>query len=62
MTLDPSVFLPSAVDEETAAYNAELEAFLAQFPSPHTLPPEVVRAARPGTRSPDHLPAQPGRL
>ena len=46
MTLDPSVFLPSAVDEETAAYNAELEAFLAKFPSPHTLPPDVVRAAR----------------
>ena len=46
MTLDPSVFLPSAVDEETAAYNAEHEAFLAKFPSPHTLPPDVVRAAR----------------
>jgi acetyl esterase/lipase len=46
MTLDPSVFLPSAVDAETAAYNAELEAFLATMPSPHTLPPAVVRAAR----------------
>jgi acetyl esterase len=46
MTLDPSVFLPSAVDAETAAYNAELEAFLATVPSPHTLPPAVVRAAR----------------
>ena len=46
MTVDPSMFLPNAVDAETAAYNAELEAFLATVPSPHTLPPAVVRAAR----------------
>jgi acetyl esterase len=37
---------PRAVSDETAAFNARLEAQLAELPRPWTFPPEVVRAAR----------------
>lgn len=47
MTSDLSgLFDPRAVSEETAAFNARLEAELAEMPRPWTLPPDVVRAAR----------------
>lgn len=47
MSVDLSeLFDPRAVSEETAAFNAELEALLAPLPRPWTFPPEVVRAAR----------------
>lgn len=47
MTVDLSaLFDPRAVDEETAAFNARLEAQLAELPRPWTFPPQVVRAAR----------------
>ena len=41
-----SVFDPRAVTAETAAFNAKLEAELAEAPRMNTFPPEVVRAAR----------------
>jgi acetyl esterase len=44
--LTPDLFAPEAVDAETAAFNARLEATLATVPSPHTLPIAVTRAAR----------------
>ncbi len=47
MTADLSgLFDPRAVSDETAAFNARLEAQLAELPRPYTFPPEVVRAAR----------------
>lgn len=47
MTVDLSaLFDPAAVSEETAAFNARLEAELADMPKPWHFPPEVVRAAR----------------
>lgn len=47
MTVDLSaLFDPAAVSEETAAFNAKLEAELATMPKPWHFPPEVVRAAR----------------
>ncbi|MEO1687132.1 MAG: alpha/beta hydrolase fold domain-containing protein [Pseudomonadota bacterium] len=46
LTIDPAPFRPDAVSEETAAFNAELEAKLADLPPTHTVPPEVNRKAR----------------
>ena len=46
MTFDRSVFSPGAIDDETAAFVAQLEQMMAGMPSPHTLPVETVRAAR----------------
>ena len=47
MSIDLSqVFAPRAVSDETAAFNARLEAQLAEMPRPWTFPPDVVRAAR----------------
>lgn len=44
--LDPALFRPEAIDPETAAFNAELEARQAQLPKIETLDPAVSRAAR----------------
>jgi acetyl esterase/lipase len=41
-----ALFDPQAVSAETAAFNARLEAQLAELPRPWTFPPELVRAAR----------------
>lgn len=41
-----NLFDPSAISAETEAFNAALEATLAEGPAPFTFPPEVVRAAR----------------
>lgn len=41
-----SLFEPAAVSKETAAFNARLEAELAELPRMNTFPPDVVRAAR----------------
>jgi acetyl esterase/lipase len=47
MSVDLSqIFDPRAVSDETAAFNARLEAQLAELPRPWTLPPDVVRRAR----------------
>jgi acetyl esterase/lipase len=43
---DPAVFLPSAVAEETRAFNAHVRDLLSQAPPTHTLEPAVIRAAR----------------
>jgi len=44
--LDPHQFIPAAIDTETAAFNAQLEALLATIPMVHTQPPAFTRAAR----------------
>lgn len=44
--IDPALFDPAAIDEETRAFNAQLEALLATIPAVNTVPPEVTRAAR----------------
>lgn len=47
MSIDLSTILdPRAVSDETAAFNARLEAQLADLPRPWTFPPQVVRQAR----------------
>ena len=47
MSIDLSqLFDPRAVSDETAAFNARLEAQLAELPRPWTFPPDMVRAAR----------------
>ncbi|MGG7568409.1 alpha/beta hydrolase [Rhodovulum sp. DZ06] len=46
LTLDPALFRPEAISEETAAFNAKFEATLAELPATHEIPPEVTRAAR----------------
>lgn len=47
MSIDLSrLFESSVVSDETAAFNARLEAQLAELPRPWTFPPEQVRAAR----------------
>lgn len=46
MTDLKALFDPGAVDPETAAFTADLEAQLADAPRMYTFPPEVVRAAR----------------
>ena len=44
--LDPSLFLPETAAEETLAFNREIERQSAELPPVHTVPPDVVRAAR----------------
>ncbi|QDL93366.1 alpha/beta hydrolase [Paroceanicella profunda] len=44
--LDPALFDAAAVSEETARFNAELEATLADLPATHEVPVEVTRKAR----------------
>lgn len=47
MAIDLSkLFDPGAISEETAAFNARLEAELAEAPKMYNFPPEVVRASR----------------
>lgn len=47
MTIDIARFLdPSAISAETAAFNAKLEATLAELPAMHTFPAPVVRQAK----------------
>src|SRR5690242_8121210 len=50
--LDPGLFRPEAVDAETAAFNAELEARLATIPAVYALPVEVTRRAREAGKGP----------
>lgn len=52
MYLDPDVFDPAAVDEETARVNAEVEARLAEVPAVHQVPVAESRAAREEGRGP----------
>jgi acetyl esterase/lipase len=44
--IDPRLFAPEAVSAETAAFNAELEAQLAELPPTHEVPVELTRKAR----------------
>ena len=44
--LDPRLFRPEAIEPETAAFNAELEATFATMPPTHTLQPQQIRDAR----------------
>lgn len=44
--LDPSLFRPEAIDPETAAANAQLEALFATLPPTYTQEPQKIRAAR----------------
>ncbi|WP_157982082.1 alpha/beta hydrolase [Oceanicella sp. SM1341] len=44
--LDPALFDAAAVSEETARFNAGLEAMLADLPATHEVPVEVTRKAR----------------
>jgi acetyl esterase/lipase len=46
MTIDPKLFLPDAVDPETAAFNTELERMLSAMPPFITFPPSVIREMR----------------
>lgn len=46
MELDPQLFRPEAVDDETRATNAKLEELLAQAPPLTDFEPAVIRAAR----------------
>ena len=47
MTIDlTTIFDPGDVSEETAAFNAKLEAELAEMPRPNAFPADVVRQAR----------------
>lgn len=46
MTLDARLFSSGAIDDDTAAFNADLERTLAALPPVHTLSPQVVREAR----------------
>lgn len=46
LNLDPSLFSDTAISDETRAFNAKLEAMLADLPASHEVPPEVTRAAR----------------
>jgi acetyl esterase len=44
--LDPGLFRPDAIDPETAAFNAQLEAMLATVPPAYTQEPQKIREAR----------------
>ncbi len=46
MNADLALFLPSAIDPETAAFNEQLEKLLSTVPPTHTIPPAITRAAR----------------
>ena len=43
---DPRLFTPEAIDAETAEFNAQLEALLAEAPATNTVPVEDTRRAR----------------
>ncbi len=45
-SIDPSVFDPAAIDDETKAFNEQLEKALATVPPTHQVPPQVTRDAR----------------
>lgn len=49
--LDPKLFDPAAIDPETAAFNARLEAQLAALPSMTLFQPQVIRDARESGKS-----------
>jgi acetyl esterase/lipase len=46
LTIDPALFRPEAVSDETARFNAEIEATLAEMPAVHELPVEQTRKLR----------------
>jgi acetyl esterase/lipase len=46
LTLDPYLFTDAAISDQTRAFNARLEAMLAELPATHEVPPEITRAAR----------------
>ena len=56
MVLDPAVFLPEAIDQESRALIEQLRALAASAPPMHTQTPAQVRAARAGGRGPGGQP------
>lgn len=46
LTLDPALFRPEAISEETAAFNAWFEDSVKGLPATHEIPPELTRKAR----------------
>ncbi len=57
LTLDPALFAESAIDTETLAINARIDAALANAPPIETVPPRVLREAR--ARGDAVFPARP---
>jgi acetyl esterase len=56
MSLEPAIFSPDAVDEESKRLIDQLRAMAASMPPMHTLTPSEVRAARAGGRGPGGQP------
>jgi acetyl esterase/lipase len=56
MPLDPTVFKPEAIDDESKQLMDQLRAMAAAMPPMYTLPPAEVRAARANGRGPGGLP------
>lgn len=56
LTIDPALFLPSAVPPEVTALNDEIVAKLALLPDPWAFPPSVLREIRKQGRGPFPLP------
>lgn len=56
MTLDPALFRPEAIDDESKQLIAQLRAMAAAAPPMYTLRPQEVRAARAGGRGPGGQP------
>ncbi len=56
MVLDPAVFLPEAIDDESRALIQQLRDLAASAPPMHTLAPAEVRTARAGGRGPGGQP------
>ena len=56
MSVDPALFRPEAIDEESKQLIAQLRAMAASAPPIYTLAPQEVRAARAGGRGPGGVP------
>lgn len=56
MSLDPAVFKPEAIDDESKQLIDQLRAMAASMPDMTKLPPAEIRAARAGGRGPGGLP------
>ena len=61
LILDPALFDPAAVDEETRAFNASLLAQIEALPDPWRFPPALVRARRASGAGPFPMPAKSPR-
>ncbi len=59
--LDPTVFTPEAISEETRAFNNDLLATISALPDPWTYSPASIREARARGRGPFPIPARCAR-